>query len=172
MKGGARSLALFAAAVGVIVFAALRIFPGAPRERLVDLYILFLGALVTLTFVRATRAAGSAGVASLFDRALRRPRPEAARPPGLAKLEREVALAASSAFDLHFRLRPTLREIAAHRLALRGLDLDRGSGDTRALLGAELWELVRPDRPQPADRFAPGVPLPRVRAMLDTLDKI
>ena len=38
--------------------------------------------------------------------------PEPARIAELDRLEREVALATSRDFDLHYRLRPVLREIA------------------------------------------------------------
>ena len=65
---------------------------------------------------------------------------EAARPqqtlPEIEKLEREVTLATASAYDLHFRLLPHLREIAQARLERSG----RSPGpDT---LG-RWWELLR-----------------------------
>ncbi|MET0607959.1 MAG: hypothetical protein ABW045_04315, partial [Gaiellaceae bacterium] len=91
----------------------------------------------------------------------------------LAKLEREVVLASGTSFDVHFRLRPVLREIAVHRLASRrGLTLDSGSPEVRTLVGDELWEVVRPDREPPDDRFGPGLPLARLRLALDRLESI
>ena len=47
-------------------------------------------------------------------------------------------------------LRPIVREIAAARLARHGVSLDRQPERARALLGAQTWELVRPDREAPA----------------------
>ena len=77
-------------------------------------------------------------------------RPEPAGPvPQLAKVEREVTLAIGNAYDFHSRLLPHLREIAGARLERRG---QRPGPDT---LG-RWWELLRPDRPEPSERFAPG----------------
>jgi hypothetical protein len=166
-------LGRLAAAAGVVV-GALFLFTSLPREPLVDGYVLFVGGLVLLWLVAATRAAGGPGGPSLYDRALRRGERPRARPSELEALERAVGLSSSSSFDLHFRLRPALREVAAHRLSSRrGLDLDSGSADVRAAVGDELWELVRPERPAPADRgFGPGVSPARLRGLLERLERI
>ena len=171
MRRLATTLAGVAAAVGVALFVLLQAWDGAPRARLLDLYVLFLAVLFMFGFVHATREAGGSQP-SVFDRALRRRRPPPARPASLAKLEREVALAPLTSFDFHARLRPTLHEIAAYKLANRGIALDSTSPAARAALGDELWELLRPDRRPPEDRNAPGVPLTRVRAILDALENI
>jgi hypothetical protein len=102
-----------------------------------------------------------------------RRRPQVARPRELAKLEREVVLGGATAFDAHMRLRPLLREIATHRLASRrGLELDAGGSAVLAILGDDLWALLRPGADPPSDRLAPGLPLPALRAALDTLERI
>ena len=168
----AAPLAALALAVGVLV-AVLVAFVGVPRARVVDGYVLFVGSLVLLGLVRATRLAGETDERSVYEQALRRRERRPARPPELSKLEREVTLAAGTSFDVHFRLRPVLREVAAHRLATRrGLALDGGSSEVPALLGPEVWELVRPDREPPADRFARGLPLRRLEGVLDRLERI
>ncbi len=161
-------------AVGVaVVLAVLLLFSAAPHGRLVDGYILFLGALLLFGLVRATRAATASDRRSPFDEVPRSPRRALERPRELAKLEREVVLASTSAFDLHVRMRPALRDVAAHRLATRrGLELDSGSPAVRDALGGEVWEIVRPDRPPPRDRLAPGLSLRRLRAALDVLERI
>jgi hypothetical protein len=171
MRGLARVLIGVGVAVGLLV-ALLLAVTSVPRTRLVDGYVLFLGGLLLVGLVRATSLASASEEASVYERALRRRGRAPARPSELAKIEREVALASTSSFDLHYRLRPILREVAAHRLALRGADLDAGSRETQALLGDELWQIVRPDREPPDDRFGPGLPLPRLRAALDTLERI
>jgi hypothetical protein len=151
----------------------LLLFSTAPPGRLVDGYVLFLGALLLFGLVQAMRVAADSEQRSAFDEARRPRRRPPERPRELAKLEREVVLASTSAFDLHFRLRPLLRDVAAHRLAARlGLELDSGSTPVRAALGNELWELVRPDRPPPRDRLGPGLPAARLRAALDVLERI
>jgi hypothetical protein len=160
-----------ATGVGVLVVVLLA-FSSVPRERLLDGYVLFAGSLLMLGLVRAASESGTSE-ASLYERALRRRERRPERPQELGKLEREVALAASSSFDVHFRLRPVLRQIAAHRLSTRrGVDLDGGSPEVRAALGDELWELVRPDREPPDDRFGPGFPLARLRVALERLERI
>jgi hypothetical protein len=168
------ALTLAGLAVGVaLLIGILLATTSVPRTRVADGYVLFVGGLILLGLVRATRAAGGEDEGSLYEGALRRRARPAARPRELERLEREVVLASASSFDLHVRIRPVLREIAAHRLATRrGTDLDAGSAETRAVLGEELWELVRPDRVPPDDRFAPGLSLEDQRAALAALERI
>ena len=144
-----------------------------PRERVLDGYVLVVGGLFLLALVRATHAAASDAVAAVFERALLPRTRGGARPLELEHLEREVVLACGNAFDLHARLRPLLREIAAHRLeSRRGLALDGGSAEVSRLLGDELAALLRADREPPQDRAAPGIPLGRLAAHVDTLERI
>lgn len=165
-------LGAVAAGVGALV-GVLLVYSSVPAHRLLDGYLLFLGSLLLLALVRATNLAGRAEEASLYEIALSRHERRPERPQALEKLERAVALAAVSSFDVHLRLRPVLREIAAHRLAeQRGSDLDRGSPEVREALGDELWDLVRPDREPPDDRFGPGLPLARLSRALERLERI
>jgi hypothetical protein len=78
-------------------------------------------------------------------------------PAQLVRLDRIVEWSESSALATHSRLRPVLVEIVEVRLARRGLRLDRDAEEARRLLGPKAWELVRPDRPAPRDRDAPGI---------------
>ena len=162
--------AAVAATIALVVLLALRpVRPGL----VLDGYVLVLGALGLAALVRATRHAQPARRASAFERALRRPAPEAKRPAELAKLEREVTLGLGSAFYLHVRLCPVLREIAGERLReRRGIDLAARPEAARAVLAEPLWELVRPDRPVPEDRDAPGLELGRLREAVDALERI
>ena len=100
---------------------------------------------------------------SPFDSAL----DERTQPPPvlaeLARLEREVTLSTATAHDLHFRLLPTLREIAWSRLERSGRE---PGPDT---LG-RWWELLRPDREPPADRFARGISEHDLRALVGDLE--
>lgn len=158
---------IFSLAVG---FTALAV--SGARALLLDLYLLGLGGVLLLALVRATREGGPSTGASDFDRALA----EMSRPPadsGELTLVRDVKHSTRSAFHLHVRLRPLLREIAAHRLAMRfGVDLDREQGRARELIGASAWELVRPERPPPADRLAPGPDLADLRVVVDELERL
>ena len=99
----------------------------------------------------------------------RRPEPRV-RP--LEELEHAVEFSLGTAFDVHYRLRPHLRGIAAHRLAIRGVSLDGQHERARAVLGEEAWDLVRPGRPEPEDRNGPGLDLSQVRRVVDVLDAL
>ena len=132
-----------------------------------DVYILVVGGLALLEVVMATRQAYPRAGRSALAEALDRQPPGPLRPPELERLERELTLGSSTAFDLHYRLRPTLREIADERLAARGLRLDGGGAAVEQALGEELWELVRPDREPPVKRFAPGISPPAAARVVE-----
>ncbi len=84
-----------------------------------------------------------------------------------------MTLGASSSYDLHYRLRPTLRETAAGLLAVRrGITLDREPERARAALGEETWQLVRRDREPPEDRVARGLDAVRLRAVVESLEAL
>jgi hypothetical protein len=142
------------------------------RTVLLDVYLLAMGGVLLLALVRTTRAHAPPGGASNFDGVLatmRRPPPDSGAPV----LARDLDLSTVTAFHLHIRLRPLLREIAAHRLRARyGVDLDVEPGRARELVGARAWELVRPLRPPPADRLAPGPPVSYLREVVAELESI
>jgi hypothetical protein len=107
----------------------------------------------------------------------RRPRLRAARrrgsSPDLAALDRLLNLSTASAEDVHVRLRPLVTEIARQRLADHtGVRLDADPESARALLGEETWELVRPDRPRPADRRGRGLSAEWLHAVVTSLERI
>lgn len=154
------------------LLVALVVLPGR-RGLAVHLYLLALAALALARLVveltrRHPRAAVSPFDLGLADRAA--PEPRLAE---LARLEREVTLAGSTAFDLHFRLRPVLRRIARRLLAARrGIDLDRNPAAAERALGAETWALVRADREPPADRSGPGIDLSELGRVVAALEAL
>jgi hypothetical protein len=95
-----------------------------------------------------------------------------ARPTSLARIERAVTLATGTAFDVHFRLRPVLRDVANGLLLRRGVDRDRSPERARALLRPETWELVRPDLLPPDDRTAPGIPITAIEQAVEDLEQL
>jgi hypothetical protein len=109
---------------------------------------------------------------SSFDGAFATGRRARARPASLARVEREVTLASGTAFDVHFRLRPLLQQLAAGLLLRRGVDLERDPAGAEALVGPHLWELVRPDRAAPDDRIAPGLPVASIERAIDELERL
>jgi hypothetical protein len=154
--------------------AALFVAIARPGDRslILDAYLLFLGGLALVLLVVATTQALPRAGRSRLEQALARPPAKPPRPAALLTLERRVLLATETSFEVHYRLRPTLREIAAYRLsAHRGIDLDHDTA-AEAVLGPEAWELVRPDRPPPHDRLSKGKPLAELRAAVDGLEKV
>jgi len=168
MNRVARS-AIWAAAIGLVpLLVALWFLPGR-RGLAVDVFLLVVAAGAVLALVRA--------LADAAPMATPEPPPPARRLlqrlPELERTERAVLLAASNAFDVHYRLRPILREIAAQRLATRrGLALDRDTAASRTVVGEETWELVRPDREPPHLRFGPGVGARDLAKVVDSLERI
>ena len=107
-----------------------------------------------------------------FDAAFAPRRRTRARPASLERVEREVALAGGTAFDVHYRLRPPVRTVASGLLARRGVDLERSPERARTMVGPELWDLIRPDRPTPDDRTASGLPLETIERVVDELERL
>jgi hypothetical protein len=94
-------------------------------------------------------------------------------PPSLARIEHETALGVAGAFDLHFRLVPRVRAIAAGLLASRRrVALDTAPDAARRILGPETWELVRGDRQPPDDRLARGLPVSELRRVVESLESV
>lgn len=94
-------------------------------------------------------------------------------PDRLARLEQLVNASQMSASHTHAHLRPLLADVVASRLAAHGQALGRMSAeDSRRLLGEELWELVRPDRPFPEDRWSDGVSPQALTNMLDVIERL
>jgi len=106
-----------------------------------------------------------------------RPRVRAARtrrrpPPTLARIEHEAALGVAGSFDLHFRLVPRIRAIAAGLLAARRqISLD-GDPTAHEVLGDATFELVRTDREPPEDRLGRGITAHDLGLVVDSLERI
>lgn len=91
----------------------------------------------------------------------------------LAAVERLLSVSVSSAEDEHVRLRPVALDIARQRLADHaGIRIDASPEAAAAILGPEAWQLVRPDRPPPADRRARGITPAQLRAVVESLERI
>ena len=159
--------------LATIAYVVARLAEPGRRALWLDVYLLVLGAIAVFAAVLVTRQAFPLDRGSALAAALEREPREPLRPHELERLEREVTLGTSTAFDLHYRLRPILREVAEQRLAdRRGLRLDRGGREAEAALGDELWDLVRPDRPPPEKRWAPGLERDGVRRVVERLEAL
>jgi hypothetical protein len=145
----------------------LLVLPG-DRSRALDVYLLFLGAVLMLVLARLT--SGGSG--------RRKPIPpkkesESTQLPELARLEREVVLATGSGFDSQMRIGPLVRDIARHRLwTRRGVDLDEQPERAREILGDDIWVLLRPGRPDPNARYAKGTNVTELRRIVERIEKV
>jgi len=156
------------ATVALVILLALR---PLSTSRALAIWVVLVAALALGGLAREAR--GGERRASRFEAALRRPTPAAAAPLELVRMERELELGVADATYAHRRLLPLLRAAAAARLAGRhGVELERRPEAARALLGDEVWELLRPDRPEPADRHGPGVPRELVAAVVERLEAL
>ena len=137
------------------------------------IWLLLVCGIALAAVLRALLRAYPPAPRSPLEDALERSMPTEERLPSLARLEREVTLGASSSYDLHYRLRPTLRETAAGLLAVRrGIALDTEPARARAALGDATWQLVRPDREPPDDRLARGLTEAELRELVESLEAL
>jgi hypothetical protein len=120
---------------------------------------------------------GVVALVALLPRAsLRRRAPRvrhaAPRPAPLERTEWIVEAGRQRSGDVHVRVRPLLREIAAPLLRRQGVRLDAEPERARALLGEELWDLVRPERPLPQDRRGRGLSLAELEQLVQRLEQL
>ncbi len=158
----------------VVPTVALVVIGGFAPGRLalaIRIYALVVCA-VALTLALSTLRRAYPRARPLRPRSARRPysrRP----PPSLGRIEHEAALGVAGAFDLHFRLVPRLRSIAAGLLASRRrLTLAADPEAASRILGPAAWELVREDRPAPDDRLARGLPASDLRRVVESLESV
>jgi hypothetical protein len=160
------------ALIATIGLGVARVIAPGRRELELDIYVLALGGLGLFVMSSALGRIAPRDDESLLEEALEPEPPGTARIAALERLEREVTLAASREFDLHYRLRPVLREIAAARLERRGATLDSESTRARELLGDELWSLTEPDREPPSNRQAPGIGFEELERTVERLERL
>ena len=159
---------VLAATAALVVLLALR---PLSTSRALAIWVVLVAAMVLLLLVQQSR--DRRGTRTRFEAVLRRPRASTPQPVELLRVERELELGIAGAAHAHRRLLPMLREAAAARLASRhGVELERRPDAAQKLLGDDVWELLRPDRPEPADRFDPGVPRERVAAAIERLESL
>ena len=137
-----------------------------------EAYALFLGAAALAALVRLAGRSGPALGISQLELALREGPPPEDRIPELERVERTITMARQTVFDVHYRLRPMLRDIARHRLALRGVELDAPGSSAENLLGPEAWALVRPGVSPPSHHFARGIELDDLTRAVEALERI
>ena len=159
-------------ALAVLIVLVVAILSPRDRGPAAQVLVVVAGALAIRLLVRSVRLATWAPGPFAFDQALvLRP----ARPPALPsepeRIRFEVGAATHRAMELNHQFRRRLRGLAQDRLtAAHGVDLDADPEAARKLLGEEAWDLLRPDREPPADRFGPGMPIDEVTRIVDAVE--
>ena len=149
------------AAITIGLAIALGLRPISVREILAA-YVLALTAITLAELTRLARFDEEwERSSSDLERALAPRMSVRVRPAELVRVERDLTLSAASAGEYHTRMRPLLLAIAAARVRY-----------PREALDEDTWELLRPDRPAPEDRAAPGVPLRRIAELVDTIESL
>ena len=169
VKGRTTAVTTIAVVATTALAAALVMRPG-DSSRAVEAYLLFLGVIGVAALAQATSRSFPAPTASQLAEVLARPPRKEPRVPELERLEREVEMAMESAYDTYYRLRPTLREISATRLARSAVGLDGPGGRAEELLGPDAWSIVRPDFERPSDHHAAGTPLATIERAVTALE--
>lgn len=162
---------IFPAFVAVVALVALLALRPLSTSRALAIWVLVVAAIALVLLVRHSR--GRRKPASRFEWALRGRKEPPPPPVELLRMERELELGIADATHAHRRLLPLLRAAAEARLASRrGVELDRRPEAAEAVLGEDVWELLRPDRPEPADRHGPGVPREQVAAVIERVESL
>ena len=145
--------------IGLAIALGLR--PISVRE-ILGAYVLALTAIALLVLTRMARTEEEwERAVSELENALAPRKPARTRPAELVRMERDITLSIANAGEFHARLRPLLLSIASARVRLPQEALDAGT-----------WDLLRPDRPAPTDRSAPGLPLRRIAELTDAVEKL
>ena len=93
-------------------------------------------------------------------------------PARLRQIADDLRESEQSELGVERSLRPLLVPIVAARLGRRGVDMERSPRRAQELLGDELWELVRPDRPSAAYRVDRGVAENELRTAIERLEQL
>jgi hypothetical protein len=149
------------------LLTAVRFSPGG-AGRTIEIYLFVVASLAVAAMVLWIAKALPRAEPATWERP---PRPQ--RLGQLESVQQMLDRAETSAVDLHSGLRPIAREIAAARLARRGVALDRQPARARELLGEQAWALVRADREAPSfGRLDRGCSRDELRAIVDALEAV
>jgi len=161
--------ALWALAALVTLLA----LPPLSTSRALAIWVVVVTGIVLVVLIRLSREVDWPEAPRRFERALRPHKPTPSQTAEFLRMERELELGVVSAAHAHRRLLPLLRAAASARLASRhGIELERRPEAARAMLGDDVWELLRPDRPEPEDRHGPGVPREQVAAAIEAVESL
>jgi hypothetical protein len=134
------------------------------------------GGTVVLASALALATALAAAAALQLRPARRQQPPPHARddelPLRLRQIVHDLRESEQSESGVDRSLRPLLVPIVAARLGRRGVDLALAPRRAQELLGDELWEIVRPDRPSAANRVGRGLASDDLRTAIERLEQL
>jgi hypothetical protein len=158
--------------VATAALAVVLIFTGAASGWLPRAYVLFVAAALLAFLLDRLRAALPA--AGDFETLTRRGEHDQRQPDPFEIFRLRLVIANGTQWSVNVRLRPLVRHIASARLAYRyGVDLDREPERAAQLLrGTRTWELIRPDRAEPQDDEARGLPQSELEQLLEELERL
>ena len=163
---------LSAVALAILLVLLLSL-PQIPTSRALGVWVVVATALILYVLNRHAGDRVWPVPPPRFEQALRGRKPEPSPPEELLRMDRQLVLGSADADHAHRRLLPLLRSVAAARIAARhGFELERRPEQARALLGEDVWELLRPDRPEPPDRHADGVPHKSIVAVIERVEAL
>jgi hypothetical protein len=163
----------WASTVAIVALIVLLAIHKLSTPRALAIWVVLVAALVLVALVRHSREPAGAESVHRFEAALRSRRPATAEPEELLRMDREIVLGVADADHAQRQLLPLLRTAAAAQLAARhGVELERRPREARSLLGEDVWELLRPDRPEPEDRHGPGIPREQIAAAIERLEAL
>jgi hypothetical protein len=161
------SFLALAALVGLLAIHRL------PTPRALAIWVVIVTALILIVLIRHSREYGGPEPPSRFEESLRARKRPTTQPEELERMDREIVLGSADADHAHRRLLPLLRATAAARIAARhGFELQRRPEAAHTLLGDDVWELLRPDRPEPEDRHGPGVPRAQIEKVIARVESL
>ena len=136
----------------------------ASVEQILAAYVLVLAAIALAALTRGSRATRPSSRRSRRStrRSGRGAAHRCARPSSCAPSGRSRSAPRAPAISTGACCRSSARPPSARLSAGHNVDLARRPDAARALLGEDAWELLRPDRPEPHDRNAPGIPMARL----------
>jgi hypothetical protein len=98
--------------------------------------------------------------------------PDDGLPVQLRRIAAELQESERSEFGVDRSLRPLLVPIATTRLGRRGVDMALAPQRARELLGDDLWEIVRPDRPAASNRVGGGLARDDLQTAIERLERL
>ncbi|HYM50408.1 MAG TPA: hypothetical protein VET65_07510 [Candidatus Limnocylindrales bacterium] len=140
---------------------------------LAQLAIVAAGAAGLLVILRRARRRLPGSIPSAFDAALTLAPQPAAAADEFESFRRALEGARHSAYDVHYRLRPLLRDLASSRLRQRrGIELDAEPDLAATVLGEEAFALLRERRPAPRSFRRPAMTQEALERVVRGLESI